>query len=538
MAARSSVIRVSVFGDVKDLQNAFKTTATGAEKWAGGMEKAGKRLTLGLTAPIVAGATLATKAAAEEAQEMAKLADVIRRQVPGATQEMIDANEEWITNLQNSTGIADGELRALSQKFIAAGASIEDAQEMATASIDTAIATGKDYKSISDAMVKGMNGQTAGFSKLGLETKNADGTMKSLDEILQDLAVHHGAAAAAADTDAGRAAIAQAKMADLAETVGSFLLPIMAQLSDWLSKVADWFNNLDPSGQKMIVMLGGVVAAVGPVLLIASKLVTAFGVVGKAFKALSLLMSANPWVLLIAATVALVMLIINNWDKISAFLTKVWEAIKAAAKATWDWIKSAISAAVQFVTNLFLNWTLPGLIIKHWDKIRDGVKALIDFIKRAWDGVISWFTSLPGRIGSAVSGMWDGIKTAFKSAINWVIDKWNGLSLKIGPVSFPSWVPGIGGKSIALTLNTPNIPRLHSGGVFQAPGGAREGLALLESGERVLPRGASSGTQTIVNVTVHAGLGTDPYAIGRGIVEVLQRYEKVNGAIPISVRAG
>ncbi|NKS02654.1 hypothetical protein GS528_16960 [Rhodococcus hoagii] len=36
-----------------------------------------------------------------------------------------------------------------------------------------------------------------------------------------------------------------------------------------------------------------------------------------------------------------------------------------------------------------------------------------------------------GRIGSAASGMWDGIKNAFKGAINWIIQAWNAIEFRI-----------------------------------------------------------------------------------------------------------
>jgi hypothetical protein len=498
------------------------------------MEKAGKRLTLGLTAPIVAGATLATKAAADEAQEMEKLAGVIRRSVPGATDEMIEANERWITNLQNTIGVADGEIRGLEQKFLAAGATIEEAQGMAATAFDTATATGKDYNSIADAMVKGMNGQTAGFSRLGIQVKKADGSMKSMDEILQDLAVHHGAAAEAANTDAGKAAIAQAKMADLAETVGSFLLPVMAQLSDWLSKAADWFNKLPESGQKTIVMLLGVAAAVGPVLIVAGKMVTAFGQIGKAFGILSKLLMANPWVILIAATIALVVLIVANWDKIVAFLKKAWDRIKLGAEAIWNAIKTAVKAAADFLLRLFLNWTLPGLIMKHWDTIKRGVENVVKFIKDTWNGVIGWFRGLPGRIGSAVAGLWDGLKNAFRSALNWIIGKWNGFRLEVKiPGNTLTNLLGIAGKGFR--IDTPNIPTFHTGGTFRTatPGG--EGLALLKDGEKVTPAGASA--QNVYNISIQAGMGADPMAISRAIVEALERFNRTSGPIPITVRS-
>jgi hypothetical protein len=88
--------------------------------------------------------------------------------------------------------------------------------------------------------------------------------------------------------------------------------------------------------------------------------------------------------------------------------------------------------------------------------------------------------ALPSRITTAASGMWDGIKYAFKGAINWIIDKWNGLEFKIP--GFSVFGVDVGG----FTLGLPDIPRLHTGGEFRSPVPGGEGLALLRDREHVL----------------------------------------------------
>jgi hypothetical protein len=122
--------------------------------------------------------------------------------------------------------------------------------------------------------------------------------------------------------------------------------------------------------------------------------------------------------------------------------------------------------------------------------------------------------------------MWDGIKNAFRSAVNWIIRKWNNLSISIG-----------GGKILGvsipkITVSTPNIPLFHDGGVFHAQGGRREGLALLRDGETVLPPGRATSAAPVY-ITINAGLGADPNAISKAVVQALQRFERANGPIPI-----
>ena len=67
-----------------------------------------------------------------------------------------------------------------------------------------------------------------------------------------------------------------------------------------------------------------------------------------------------------------------------------------------------------------------------------------------FDTLVTFVQKLPGRIASAASGMWDGIKDSFRHAINWIIDKWNDLSFTVGGGT-------VFGKDLpSFTLSTPD----------------------------------------------------------------------------------
>jgi tape measure domain-containing protein len=240
-------------------------------------------------------------------------------------------------------------------------------------------------------------------------------------------------------------------------------------------------------------------------------LVIALGIAGIAFKIFSTIVAVNPFILLAAAVIAIVSLIITNWDSIVAFLKRVWTWIKTTVGQLWDTVKSAFKKALEFLVNLFLNWTLVGRIIKHWDAIKDSVRNLIDFVKNIWNGLVDWFKKLPGKIGRAVSGMWDGIKTAFRSALNWVIDKWNNFKITFPSIDTP--FGSIGG----FTIDTPNIPRLHDGGLVTGPAGS-EMLAILEAGERVLSRAeVAAGADDVRGMSIRVETTGDARVLAREI---------------------
>ncbi len=214
------------------------------------------------------------------------------------------------------------------------------------------------------------------------------------------------------------------------------------------------------------------------------------------------LIAMGPIGLVIAAVVGLVALIIANWDTIKRVTADLWNKVKEWTSAAWDAVKNGISAALTFVKNLFLNFTGPGLIIKHWDTIKRVTSETWDKIKGAVSGaldkVVGFVTGMPRRIATAASGMWDGLKDAFRGAINWIIDKWNNLSFTLPGVT----VPGLGQVG-GFTLSTPNIPRLEQGGeVLQT------GLAVVHKGERFsgtrneFPIGQPGGGDTYITVNM------------------------------------
>lgn len=117
----------------------------------------------------------------------------------------------------------------------------------------------------------------------------------------------------------------------------------------------------------------------------------------------------------------------------------------------------------------------------------------IETVKGIWNGMVSWFGSLPQKIGQALGSIGGFIGDAFKAGINiainflnWGIDRINSLIYGINLINPFTDVPSI-----------PHIPRLHTG-VATVPGApGTEMLAILQAGERVSTATESSGGGTI-----------------------------------------
>lgn len=95
----------------------------------------------------------------------------------------------------------------------------------------------------------------------------------------------------------------------------------------------DWLNSLDEGTQKIIVTIGLVAAAVGPVLIVVGKvmsavgtimtvipkLASAFGVVSKAVAAFNAVLAANPIILIVAAVAAVIAALVLLYTKCEWF---------------------------------------------------------------------------------------------------------------------------------------------------------------------------------------------------------------------------
>ncbi|MFJ8386222.1 phage tail tape measure protein [Streptomyces sp. NPDC094438] len=241
------------------------------------------------------------------------------------------------------------------------------------------------------------------------------------------------------------------------------------------------------------------------------------------------LLAMGPVPLIIAAIVGLALLIWQNWDKIKQWTGEAFQWVWDKIKSVFDWL-----------VNLFLNFTGPGLLIKHWDTIKQKTAEafvwVADKARQGLDAVVGFFRDLPGRIlgfvgsmGSAalrvgselISKLGEGLSRlssfgqdigaavwrAVKNSINSLIDLLNW--------AIPDRI-GIGPIGVDLPKNP--IPKI------RAMGGPASGLTRvgergpewvsLPGGSSVVPNHAApAGGGVVVNVASNA----DPFAIGREV---------------------
>lgn len=226
-------------GDIKGVNKALGDTGTSAGE-ASGFIKGMKGPALGALG-AVAGAAIGAaaamvefgKAAWEDQQEANKLARVLET-IPGITQDMIDANEEWITQTMFATHVLDTDLRqAISDLTLVTG-DLTTAQNYAVASANLATVADVEYATAVAAVEKALAGKTTSLMKMApwLDT-NKDGSLSLAEAqaILTNETLEGKAAAAAADDPWTTLNIA---WDETKEALGRAVLPLLTRLSDWL----------------------------------------------------------------------------------------------------------------------------------------------------------------------------------------------------------------------------------------------------------------------------------------------------------------
>lgn len=134
------------------------------------------------------------------------------------------------------------------------------------------------------------------------------------------------------------------------QTLGEALAPAMVFLAETISGLVGWFNELNPSTQQFIAILGGS-------LVVLSLVAGAIGLVTVAMSALAVVsLPVLAIVVAIVAAVAAVIAIMQNWDKIMTFFNarladagKGLELWKNAALLAWETVKLGLATAVNFM---------------------------------------------------------------------------------------------------------------------------------------------------------------------------------------------
>jgi hypothetical protein len=243
--AGSRTLKLSILGDVDNLNKSLKTASGDVDSFGDKVGKAGVAIGKAFAAAAAAAGAAAiaigiegVKAAIADEKAQTQLALALEN-ATGATQAQIKATEDSILQMSLATGVADDELRPALGRLVRSTGDITKAQDLLSTALDISAATGKPVEAIANSLAKAYDGNTAALGKLGVGLSTAELKTMSFEQVQGRLTeLFGGAAAANADTYAGKIARVQVAFDEAKETLGTALLPILDQLLKFINENA------------------------------------------------------------------------------------------------------------------------------------------------------------------------------------------------------------------------------------------------------------------------------------------------------------
>ena len=384
MVLRELVTRLGFqFNDAeyKKAEAGFKKLQNAGEKLSG----IGKQMSLFVTTPLLAFAGAAVMAADKADSEAEKLVDRFKE----AGDEALKASDKIV----EAYGFSNSEAR----KFVATTGGILKALDLSDKKaldysktiidlgVNLASYNGIDNAQAIDALTSALAGRVQGLRQLGIIidqtevaervlTMTQNGARFTSDrqaESMAILALMTEKASFAADSyNLRMKGLGETKnriigrLTNLAERFGKLLLPTIEKILLAFERFIERLSKADDRLLKIIAVIGVLVAAIGPLLIIGGTLITMFSTVSIAAAAAGVSLGAflAPILLIIgkglllAAAIALVVIAIEDFFSFlqggESYFGDLVKWLSNSADAFTKWINEAIKPAVAWIDNL------------------------------------------------------------------------------------------------------------------------------------------------------------------------------------------
>lgn len=266
--------------------------------------------------------------------------------------------------------------------------------------------TQEDATALANLFGKAMMGQTGALKRAGISFTEAQeevlkyGTEEEKAAMIAEVVRQNvgNMNAEFAKTDAGKIQQAKNTLGDMGEEIGAILLPAVADLATWIGdhllpkiqSLIDWLGQ-HPKIATFALALAGITAVAGPLIMIIGGIVSAIGtlitfapILAGAFGAISAPVLAV--VAAIAAAIAIGVALYKNWDTIKAKATQVFTAIKTTVTTNFNTLKNTVTTV--------------------WNSIKTAITKPIETAKSVVQKAINKIKGFfPLKIGKIFSGM-------------------------------------------------------------------------------------------------------------------------------------
>lgn len=231
---------------------------------------------------------------------------------------------------------------------------------------------------------------------------------------------------------------------DVGVTFGEIVLPYIQKFVEGLKDVFNWINNLDPNIQKMILVIGGLVASIGPLLIILGSLAGAISNMILLYTTYLAPMLAGiatgfsaiiiPALAIIAVITLIVFALKELWNTNEGFKNSVLaaiEGIKETFQIFWD---SFLSPTIGFIIAAFEeiwetaikplwdNWIIfVDQIVSEMLKLWTSIKPIIDLILKFLGPVLAVVIAEISAVFAGMVTFVSGVLTTLLSFIGGIV---------------------------------------------------------------------------------------------------------------------
>ncbi len=200
----------------------------------------------------------------------------------------------------------------------------------------------------------------------------------------------------------------------LSITIGEKLAPYIEKAAQKIKEFTQWFQDLDSGTQEMIIKMGLLLAAVGPVLTIFGKAVS---IIGSIISVGSKLVGGIKTVVSVGSKLTGgIKTVVSVGSKLISGAKLVIGAFTSLNPAVLA-VVGAIGAVVGIGVALY----------KNWDTIKEKAHELGEKISQKWEDIKQWTSNLKDSIVEKWNAVRDGIGNAVESAKEAVVGKFQEL---------------------------------------------------------------------------------------------------------------
>ena len=306
-----------------------------------------------------------------------------------------DAVEELGISITN----ADGTMKPLSQTMVElrekfAGLTEEQKAQYA------AMLAGQEGMSGLLAIV---NASDEDFQKLTDEINNANGAAEDMASVMMD-------------NTAGAVEQLKGALESAGILIGEKLTPYIRKLAEWITGLVEKFNSLSEEEQDQIVKFGLILAAIGPVLLIMSRVISVVLMFAKAFGLIkNVVYPAFLAITQLKAGMTAAELAMEGFSKESLGIASVLSGITAPIAAV---IAIVVVLVEAFVTLWKTNEDFRNKMTEIWNSIKTSIDNFFDGVVERINALGFDFENITEVIKAAWMALCDILAPVFEGAFN------------------------------------------------------------------------------------------------------------------------